>query len=210
MSEVLARACAHCGNNFPIKGTKDRKKYCNRSCSTSANNLKNPRRKLTKSCATCDTKIGSQLKYCKNCNQTRSVLNLKIGEVTTKARYQVNSQLREIARRIYKKRGLPYVCLNCNYKVHVEICHIKDLWQFDSTALVSETCKIDNLVALCRNCHWEFDHGYLEINTVTKELKSSNQGVELRPIQIFDKDGTVKGEGIMYFEEEPLTGIEPA
>jgi hypothetical protein len=63
------------------------------------------------------------------------------------------------ARKTYKESGRSYVCHNCGYSRHVEICHIRDVNDFPDTALVSEINNINNLTALCRNCHWVFDHG---------------------------------------------------
>jgi hypothetical protein len=63
------------------------------------------------------------------------------------------------SRKIYEDSGRPYICQCCGYTRHVEICHIRDVNNFPDTALVSEINDIENLSALCRNCHWVFDHG---------------------------------------------------
>lgn len=161
---------------FQVTKQSDRKKYCNRSCSTTANNLKNPRRVKTKSCATCDIKISAQVKYCKECREVKSVLNMTIGQVKGKARYQVNSQLRQVARMVFKASGAPYICINCKYDKHVEICHVKDLHQFKDEDLVIDTVADGNLIPLCKNCHWEYDNGYLGIYMEQKPVKPSKQG----------------------------------
>ncbi|MFZ8310550.1 HNH endonuclease [Staphylococcus aureus] len=52
----------------------------------------------------------------------------------------------------------------CGYAKHYEVCHIKAINQFDSNTRLSEVNDINNLVALCRNCHWELDHGLISIS----------------------------------------------
>lgn len=54
-------------------------------------------------------------------------------------------------------------CFICGYSYHVDIAHIKDIKDFDGSTLVSEINDLGNLVALCRNHHYEFDCGDLNI-----------------------------------------------
>lgn len=67
------------------------------------------------------------------------------------------------ARKLYKKSGSPYICKVCGYAHHVQICHIKDVKDFEDSALIAEINSLNNLVALCPNHHWEFDHGLLKL-----------------------------------------------
>lgn len=53
-------------------------------------------------------------------------------------------------------------CFKCGYDKAVEICHIQSVSSFDGSATIGEVNHPTNLVALCRNHHWEFDHGYLK------------------------------------------------
>jgi hypothetical protein len=53
------------------------------------------------------------------------------------------------------------VCKNCGYDRHVEICHIRPINSFPEDTPVAVVNDLSNLVALCPNCHWEFDHGLL-------------------------------------------------
>jgi predicted HNH restriction endonuclease len=45
--------------------------------------------------------------------------------------------------------------------IDVEICHIKGIAEFSQNSLISEVNALSNLVALCKNHHWEHHHGYL-------------------------------------------------
>jgi len=86
------------------------------------------------------------------------------GEVQRNAKYQVSAQLRELARRSYQQAQLPRVCSNCGYDKHVEICHIRALNSFPDDTPIATINDLSNLVALCPNCHWEFDHGLLKLD----------------------------------------------
>lgn len=84
-----------------------------------------------------------------------------LGDIQRAAKYQVSAHLRTIARHLYNKANLPRVCANCGYAKHVEICHIQPINTFPDDTPVAVINALENLVALCPNCHWEFDHGLL-------------------------------------------------
>jgi hypothetical protein len=71
--------------------------------------------------------------------------------------------VRSRSRSIGKSHGLDKKCFNCGYSKHVEICHIKPVHKFTEGSLVSEINSLSNLIGLCPNCHWEFDHGMLNL-----------------------------------------------
>ncbi len=84
-----------------------------------------------------------------------------LGDIHRAAKYQVSAHLRTIARYNYDKANLPRVCANCGYDKHVEICHVKAINSFPAETPVAVINDVANLVALCPNCHWEFDHSLL-------------------------------------------------
>ena len=57
-------------------------------------------------------------------------------------------------------------CANCGYEKHVELYHIKSVASFGDETILSVVNSEDNVIQLCRNCHWELDHGILDINTI--------------------------------------------
>jgi len=59
-------------------------------------------------------------------------------------------------------------CEICGYEKHVEVCHRKPVSEFSEDSLISEINHIDNLIGLCPNHHWEFDHGLLLIKNEKK------------------------------------------
>lgn len=54
-------------------------------------------------------------------------------------------------------------CAVCGYTIHVEVCHIKAISSFPLTATVAEVNELVNLVGLCPNHHYEFDHGLITL-----------------------------------------------
>lgn len=73
------------------------------------------------------------------------------------------SSIRKLAERAYKSSGKPYCCAKCDYSNHVEVAHIKAVSDFDDSVTIAEINSIDNLIALCPNHHWEYDHGILKL-----------------------------------------------
>jgi len=151
--------CVECN-----KETKNAK-FCSRSCSTTSNNKKNPRRVKTKTCKSCDTLIFKSRLYCKSCwDITKKAKDITLGE----ARYthlhvsSAYSLVRSRARAVAKEQGWNS-CGNCNYDLHIEIAHIKAIGDFSEDTRLSVINAISNLLPLCPNCHWEFDHGLLAL-----------------------------------------------
>lgn len=121
-------------------------------------------------CPKCGVELGTgpefrRKKCCDSCNpniKDWSTITLK--ETREKRNYQVNSRIRELARLVFEKSGIEKKCICCGYDKHIEICHIKGISDFDSDTSIAEINNINNLIALCPNCHWEFDNKLLEFN----------------------------------------------
>ena len=73
------------------------------------------------------------------------------------------SAIRKIAEDVYKSSGKPCRCAICGYSNHIEIAHIKAVSDFEDSTTIAEINSIDNLIALCPNHHWEYDHGILKL-----------------------------------------------
>lgn len=76
---------------------------------------------------------------------------------TRSPRYYANV-IREDARQTYFLSTTNRVCEKCGYTKHIDVCHIKAIKNFSSTALFNEINARENLIGLCRNCHWELDN----------------------------------------------------
>lgn len=144
-------------------------KFCNRSCSAIYNNKKYPKRKKnTKSypkCKLCDnpTKRKSGV-YCEKCiTKRKHYRGFPLGKQTIEEcckrkgsnRYDI---IRDNTRRLYKNNLKNPICEFCGYSKHVEICHRKPISSFPKETLVSVVNDKENILFLCPNCHWEFDH----------------------------------------------------
>lgn len=73
------------------------------------------------------------------------------------------SAIRKGAEKVFSESGKPLVCAVCGYDHHVEIAHIRSVSDFPGDALISDINSEDNLIALCPNHHWEYDHGILKL-----------------------------------------------
>ena len=153
--------CLNCGT--PTKNDR----FCCRSCAASYANKARPKRKKMGSCIICGAVISTRHKLCKNCRQERFSRfgQYTLAELATKAgsRNSYKSSLGEHAHSIAKKQGKLENCATCGYSIHVECCHIKGIAEFPPETLISVVNDPNNLIGLCRNHHWELDHGLLEI-----------------------------------------------
>lgn len=149
------KACLYC-----TKETTN-PKFCCRSCSASFSNAKTPRRRPEGFCKVCNKTIKKSRMYCKECFKKEKLIDptiISYGSMVQKRSYQKHSVIRDLARRLYIKSGRPKYCAHCGYDKHYEVCHIKGINEHTDDSLLSDINSIDNLIALCPNCHWEFDH----------------------------------------------------
>ena len=68
-----------------------------------------------------------------------------------------NSHIRIFARN-WLKHLTKLPCKKCGYSKHVELAHIRAVSDFRDDELLRDVNSADNIVQLCRNCHWEFDN----------------------------------------------------
>lgn len=171
--------CRHCKKIIPTKeGVRPSetrlKLFCDHSCAASHNDRFFPKKKRTRRCKMCgshDLPITSR--FCDKCKDER-----KRGTRPTDTLEQLISrpyladrhpswrfaQIRAIARDWNRDR--PKVCQSCGYSRHVEYAHIRALSNFPVTATLGEINGEANVLVLCRNCHWEFDHKQLTVSQI--------------------------------------------
>lgn len=144
--------CINCGKET------ENPKFCSRSCSTANNNRNNPRRKKTNRCKTCGELIISRNKYCDHCRK----IAIRQQDMTVKeamyTKYENASRFALIRNRARELYGHRKACEKCGYDKHVEICHINPISSFSLDTMVSVVNSEENIIVLCPNCHWEFDH----------------------------------------------------
>lgn len=151
------------------------KKFCSRDCASIYNAKAQPSRKRIYYCFYCGEKAsherkidGVHRKICSECFTPKLMGEKEQGDLTLNklkhlSIHQRHAKIRGYSRGIYYRSNKPKCCYNCGYNKHVEICHIKPISEFNGDIPFRIINSIDNLVALCRNCHWEFDHQLLEI-----------------------------------------------
>lgn len=157
-----------------------RKKFCNRSCAATYNGNKFPKRKSCPEFSCKDCGIPSSLRknprggyfkksYCPQCLGIRRLAKLSCndnferlskGELYKRRKnwQSANSALRKHSRKVYLISCQQKICKFCGYDKHVEICHIKQIKDYSDDVLISVINSLDNLMALCPNCHWEYDN----------------------------------------------------
>lgn len=153
--------CLECGLVIEVGDKKvaeiRRRKFCSSSCSCKYSNksrIRNKKAKLNKETQVKPDLIGSITKG------SLFGASLTSGDSSwQRARACVTKH----ARRIAKKNGLISSCKICGYSIHVEVCHIKAVKGFSDAATLNEINSPTNLVGLCPNHHWEFDHNGLII-----------------------------------------------
>ena len=94
-----------------------------------------------------------------------SVLNLTKGELFDKRELWQNARsgIQKLARTIYEQSNKPKQCAVCGYATHYEVAHIKPVSSFTDNDYIKDINDIGNLLALCPNHHWEYDHGVLDL-----------------------------------------------
>lgn len=166
--------CKNCKNMIKVRENEKvpnvlKRQFCTRSCWISCSNKFRERKKAPpKLCFECKIPISQEATRCVKCNikSRTTVCSLAKGELIARSKYwtQYRAVIGKDARRVYKSSGRKYECKICGYNAHVDIGHIKDVKDFPDSATVGEMNNINNLVPLCPNHHWEFDHGLLKIN----------------------------------------------
>lgn len=158
--------------------------FCSQSCSASFQNKRSPKRKPQGKCQTCGAAIPSGKTFCaehkkvrvpiakmtvKKCAGNPKVLrgrNQKtLGEAknTTGRPANAFTGVRFNARVEMEEAKIPKVCAACGYSKHVQCCHKKPISSFPPETLIGVVNALSNLVWLCPNCHWEYDHGQLTL-----------------------------------------------
>ncbi len=170
----IMKNCLMC--NTALLG-KYNAKFCSRSCSTKFKNINNHstkgKGKGKPICATdnCNQRVVSYgHKFCRLCIDEKRIFvwsknptKKQLEEQYTKKNHRSSaySYIRWHAREIVLKDKTS--CSNCGYSKHTEVCHIKPIQEFENNSTLNEINCIKNLIRLCPNCHWEYDHKLLKI-----------------------------------------------
>lgn len=176
--------CSNCGITFERIPSQLRSKngfvFCSRTCSAQlTNRIYKKRKPLSKKCKTCRAFFaGGRSVFCPSC---KDIWKEKAKKTTlAEVRHSIavrdkhpswfNSRVR-VNNRIWNRDLTKLPCQVCGYATHVELCHIKGIHEFCSTTSLAEVNDPSNLLVLCRNHHWELDHGILSHKDVPARKK---------------------------------------
>ena len=168
--KLVMRQCTFCTTE-----TKN-PKFCSSSCAASFNNKYQNGRKVgrmpvLKKCICCnknDTNSSStRCQSCKGLIKTNTGIWVPLtlitkGEIATNDT-QKHRRIRNHARSVARSHNLLSTCFECNYSIHVECAHRIAISSYPDSTLLITINDPKNLVGLCRNHHWEYDHGLLKL-----------------------------------------------
>ena len=177
-------SCAAKENNKGVK--RNSKETINNlvyySSETEFKNIINNSKNLTETVNKLGYKTGSQrvkkliLDRCNEFNIKQQIKDIKLVKDCTKEEIfnthknwqSARSNIRRDAWKTFRKSGKEQKCCLCDYNKYIEIAHIKAVSDFNGETKISEINDIHNLVPLCPNHHWEFDHDCLSEEDINK------------------------------------------
>lgn len=108
------------------------------------------------------SKLGME---CRCLKQESFIMNLTKGEVFGRRKnwQSARSSIQKAAREVFFEHNQHPKCEVCGYDKHVEVAHRKAVSEFDDDTTIRDINSIGNLIGLCPNHHWEYDHGILEL-----------------------------------------------
>jgi hypothetical protein len=174
--------CDYCDKIFdkrPFAIKKSAHNFCSRKCSCAFGTeirWKNYTTKTDKAkCEKCGLSCNYRSILCLDCyceqkiNRCKNITlkQLKLKHLNKKMRYWYSAEIRNF-NRVWNKHLLDLPCQVCDYKNHIELCHIKSVKSFNDNALLGEINSEENNLVLCPNHHWEFDNGILLIKDIPR------------------------------------------
>ena len=178
LKNVPPKLCERCGKIIPktleTLSTYSRRRFCSKSCARRRGNAS------TAICRNCgkeferpmSEKLGRHVRrrLCDPCWDMNKGIKGHAREYTVEELlryYKGNHRLLQARIRmnaiLVRKRDKVTECEvpDCNYSKHVQVCHIRAVASFSGSTMLGEINARENIVYLCPNHHWEFDHGQL-------------------------------------------------
>jgi hypothetical protein len=159
--------CKYCKNPIPVLdgekvSTVRRKTFCNRTCKTSySNHIRALHNQYKRSSDRLPLDI--YLNTISVSNKTKRDL------FSTRTNWQsARSAIQKHARNIYLTSATHTHCcrIGCMYEAHIDVAHIKPVSEFSDDSLISNINDKFNLMGLCKNHHWEFDHNLITLDDI--------------------------------------------
>lgn len=160
--------CRHCDEPIlPRPGVKlaytRRQVFCSKSCAAKLNNradvapkkLRRPR-----VCGACGGEFYDKHSNRRLCDPCLESLRLA---VPTRTKAEAGHRVIR-AHAVTVAKGSGSACQRCGYSFFVDVCHVRPVGDFPSSATVAEINDPANLLKLCPNCHHEFDAGMFSVS----------------------------------------------
>lgn len=158
-------------------------KFCGHKCYSKYLKEKEKKRYFCRGCD-CLLAIGWENvrnNYCDVCIENGKNPNIKNwsmvkqGELKKRlGTQQFHARVRALSRVFYRRSDKPKLCCVCGYNKFYEVCHIIPINKFNDESSIAEINSLENLIALCPNCHWELDNGLIKI--AVPKIEFGNQG----------------------------------
>lgn len=168
-------SCHECGTEFLRLNSQLHKSthyFCNKSCAAKFNN---PFKAVTKVCKNCNkVHERSTADTCSTrCSMEQRMKTCFLQDLIKRNRANRFDTVRQNAR-AYSKYVYPKCCMLCGYNKHYEVCHVRSLSSFVGNESLFVINNKSNLIHLCSNCHWEFDHGMISEEAVRTAQNEPN------------------------------------
>lgn len=163
----VKRVCKNCGQEAKSKYARV---FCSVSCSAIWNNRNSTGHKLRlekatqpRYCPECSSNMIKRSKgwRCPNCSISylKDTIRYKTLAEIMRLNKNAHSRIRSHARHVFYGSNPDMKCFRCGYDTFIEVCHIRAIKSFSPDSLIQEINDLSNLIGLCPNCHWEYDHG---------------------------------------------------
>jgi hypothetical protein len=186
--------CKECGKRIEVRENErpsfaKKRTFCNHSCAAKYNLRNREYKPRVTECERCGKNVTLKKgavykrKYCDTC------LPVVVGEKTSNRFPNARVRKRDIPNltkdELLKLAGNPYKfklyvtwhakkvyskaypnrsrCLLCEFE-HMQVCHIKDVANFDGNILIRVINSLSNLIGLCPNHHWALDNHKLRVD----------------------------------------------
>lgn len=163
--EANPNFCKECGKKIDIGGRKIAeirvKKFCNKKCAGKhhgaiGGSVSGRNKRVPRECRSCGTPLPWAANKVRVCSSCRGASRERLMASPKASMHRCSISFN--ARQVLLKSDRPKSCEKCGYTAHVEACHKRAVADFPDSAIMSEINGLDNLMWLCPNHHWEFDH----------------------------------------------------
>lgn len=158
--ESITTECCECHkiiNRTYSQFIQSKNHFCSQSCSGSYNNrIRNLDKPKKVKPIIKKELINSTTYYATNYTKDYLFSNSKNWQ-------SARTTIRKHAALVFKESNRERRCSFCGYDKTIEIAHIKSVSSFSKDSLIKDINAIDNIIALCPNHHWEYDHGLINL-----------------------------------------------